>query len=235
LRILKNKEYIMSETITTRVARIIAGGTHALLDKAENLAPDAIMAQSIREIEQVIAEIRLDLGKAEAAKHLVTSQIAKLQTEHEQLSTQISIAVNQQRDDLAEAAIGRQTDIEDFLPVLQKSLAEQSERSALLASYITALLAKKRELEQILNNYLATQAESSPTPNQSNLLDQQSRIDNAESAFERVLSRQLGVSGLQMGALDDAAKLKELADLKRNHRIAERLAAIKLASESAKD
>jgi phage shock protein A len=194
------------------------------------------MAQSIREIEQVIAEIRLDLGKAEAAKHLVTSQIAKLQNEHEQLSTQISVAVNQQRDDLAEAAIGRQTDIEDFLPVLQKSLAEQSERSSLLASYITALLAKKRELEQILNNYLATQAEPNfTTPDQPSSLDQQSRIDNAESAFERVLSRQLGVSGLQMGGLDDAAKLKELADLKRNNRIAERLAAIKLASESAKD
>lgn len=226
----------MSETITTRVARIIAGGTHALLDKAENLAPDAIMAQSIREIEQVIAEIRLDLGKAEAAKHLVTAQIAKLQSEHEQLSTQISVAVNQQRDDLAKAAIGRQTDIEDFLPVLQKSLAEQSERSSLLASYITALLAKKRELEQILNDYLATQAEPNlTTPDQPSSLDQQSRIDNAESAFERVLSRQFGVSGLQMGGLDDAAKLKELADLKRNNRIAERLAAIKLASDSAKD
>lgn len=225
----------MSETITTRVARIIAGGTHALLDKAENLAPDAIMAQSIREIEQIIAEIRLDLGKAEAAKHLVTLQIAKLQNEHEQLATQISLAVSQQRDDLAEAAIGRQTDIEDFLPVLQKSLAEQSERSTVLASYITALLAKKRELEQILNNYLATQAESSKTPAQPNLSDKQSRIDNAESAFERVLARQLGVSGLQMGDLDDAAKLKELADLKRNNRIAERLAAIKLASEPVKD
>ncbi|MFI3218757.1 MAG: PspA/IM30 family protein [Methylococcales bacterium] len=226
----------MPETITTRVARIIAGGTHALLDKIEDLAPDAIMAQSIREIEQIIAEIRLDLGKAEAAKHLVTVQIAKLQSEHDTLSTQITHAVSQQRDDLAKAAIGRQTDIEDFLPVLQKSLAEQSERSTLLASYISALLAKKRELEQILNDYLATQTDSGNNRSaQPTLSDKQSRIDNAESAFERALTRQLGVSGLQAGALEDAAKLKELADLKRSNRIAERLAAIKLTSESAKD
>ena len=146
----------MSDTITTRVARIIAGGTHALLDKAENIAPDAIMTQSIREIEQIIVEIRHDLGKAEAAKHLVTLQITKLHSEHETLISQIAVAINAQRDDLAAAAIGRQTDIEDFLPVLQKSLTEKSDRSAVLASYIAALLAKKRELDEILNNYLAT-------------------------------------------------------------------------------
>ena len=193
------------------------------------------MAQSIREIEQIIAEIRLDLGKAEAAKHLVNLQIAKLQGEHDTLSVQITHAVSQQRDDLAKAAIGRQTDIEDFLPVLQKSLAEQSERSTLLASYISALLAKKRELEQILNDYLATQADSGKSSAQPTLSDKQNRIENAENAFERALTRQLGVSGLQTGALEDAAKLKELADLKHSNRIAERLAAIKLANESAKD
>lgn len=224
----------MSDNITTRVARIIAGSTHALLDKAEDLAPNAIMAQSIREIEQIIAEIRLDLGKAEAAKHLVSLQIAKLQEEHEKLSPQITVAVSEQRDDLATAAIGRQTDIEDFLPVLQKSLAEQTERGTVLVSYITALLAKKRELEQIVTNYLATQTESSKTSAPPNLSNKQSRIEDAESAFERVLARQLGVSGLQLGQLEDAAKLKELADLKRNNRIAERLAAVKLAHGPSK-
>ncbi len=222
----------MSDSITTRVARIIAGGTHALLDKAENLAPDATMAQSIREIEQVIAEIRLDLGKAEAAKHLVTLQITKLQQEQHTLDTQITVALAQQRDDLATAAIGRQTDIEDFLPVLQKSFAEQTERGTVLVSYITALLAKKRELEQILTHYLATQTESAQSTTHTNPLNAQTRVENAETAFERILARQLGVSGLPMGQLEDAAKLKELADLQRNHRIAERLAAVKLASGS---
>jgi phage shock protein A len=226
----------MSDSITTRVARIIAGGTHALLDKAENLAPDAVMAQSIREIEQVIAEIRLDLGKAEAAKHLVLLQITKLKEEHEKLDSQIATAIVEKRDDLAAAAIGRQTDIEDFLPVLEKSLTEQSERSKVLVSYITALLAKKRELEQILNHYIATQSDlnNSTAQTTSSASTAQSRVENAEIAFERILARQLGVSGLQMGELEDAEKLKELADLKRNNRIAERLAAVKLASEQTK-
>ena len=217
----------MSDSISTRVARIIAGNTHALLDKVENLAPDAVMAQSIREIEQVINEIRHDLGKAEAAKHLVNSQITKLQEEHEKLNAQIELAVKEQRDDLASAAIGRQTDIEDLLPVLEKSLHEQAERCKQLASYITALLAKKRELEQLLNQYLAAQTQQEQTVTSTN--DHQSHIEQAENAFERVLNRQLGVSGLANTQLEDAAKLKELNDLKRNNRIAERLATIKLS------
>ena len=143
----------MADSIATRVSRIIAGGAHALLDKAENLAPEAVMAQAIREIEQVIGEVRGDLGKAEAAKHLVLSQIARLNAEHEELAERTELALTQGRDDLASAAIGRQSDIEDLLPVLQKSLDEQSERSRELESYIVALLAKKRELDETLANY----------------------------------------------------------------------------------
>lgn len=222
----------MADTIATRVSRIIAGSAHALLDKAENLAPDAIMAQSIREIDQVIAEVRVDLGKAEAAKHLVLSQMAKLNGEHEKLAEHIETAVTQSRDDLATAAIGRQADIEDLLPVLQKSLDEQSERSKELESYVVALLAKKRELDQVLTDYQASLANppvaSGPTGSTGSA-HRQTRVEEAESSFGRVLARQTGVSGITGGTMAEAAKLKELADMQRSNRVAERLAAIKAA------
>lgn len=219
----------MAETIASRVSRIIVGSAHVLLDKAENLAPEAVMSQSIREIDQVIAEVRVDLGKAEAAKHLVLSRIAKLNAEHEMLGAQLDTAVAENRDDLANAAIARQTDIEDLLPVLQKALDEQSEQSAELESYVVALLAKKRELEQVQTDYLATLASQAATPSALGLGDRQARIDDAATSFDRVLSRQTGAS-LLTGSLNGAAgKLKELAEMQRNNRIAERLAAAKAA------
>lgn len=216
----------MADTIATRVARLIAGGTHALIDKAENLAPDAIMAQSIREIDQVIVEVRVDLGKAEAAKHLLLSQTAKLNDEHEKLSAQIETAVEQQRDDLATIAIGRQTDIEDYLPVLQKSLHEQSEHATECEGYLIALQAKKRELEQLLQDYLASHSSPSDA-NALNGLNRQLRVEDSEAAFGRVLARQTGIAGLGQQNLQNAAKLKELADIQHNNRVAERLAAVK--------
>lgn len=223
----------MAETIASRVSRIIVGSAHALLDKAENLAPEAVMSQSIREIDQVIGEVRVDLGKAEAAKHLVLSQFSKLNGEHETLAEQLDMAVSQGRDDLASAAIARQTDIEDLLPVLQKSLDEQSEQAAELESYVVALLAKKRELEQTLADYLASLANLAASPSLVGTSDRQARIDGAESSFGRVLTRQTGANVLASGINGEASKLKELADMQRNNRIAERLAAAK-ASRSSK-
>jgi phage shock protein A len=219
----------MSESISTRVARIIAGGTYALLDKAETLAPDSVMMQSIRDIEQVASEVRVDLGKAEAAKHLVNTQITKLNEEHDKLTGQIDIAVSEQRDDLASVAIGRQADIEDFLPVLQKSLDEQDGKVKELVGYMMALLAKKRELEQILAEYQANRSLRPEMARVNNGSDRQSRVEDAEAAFGRVLAKQLGLSGLSLSGAEDAAKIKELAELQRNKRIAERLAAIKAA------
>ena len=33
----------MSETLSRRVGRLVSGGFHALIDAAENLAPEAVM------------------------------------------------------------------------------------------------------------------------------------------------------------------------------------------------
>lgn len=220
----------MTETLAARVTRLIVGGAHTLIEKAENLSPDAVMAQSVREIDQIIAEVRLDFGKSEATKHLTQSQIAKLNAEHAQLNEQISVAVAQGRDDLAAAAIGRQTDIEDYLPVLQKSLNEQSERAAEFENYLLALQAKKRELTQLLDDYAAAPAAVGAADNP----DRQNRVDDAETAFDRALARQGTVGGSGLGVNHDAAKLKELAELQRKQRIAERLAAIKAGDSVVK-
>jgi phage shock protein A len=220
----------MPESIASRVGRIIAGATHALIDRAENLAPEAVMAQSIRDIEQVIAEVRIDLGKAEAAKHLVLAQLAKLQDEHSRLSSQIDTAITQERDDLAQAALAKQVDIEDSLPVLQKSLDEQNQRAEALEGHILALLAKRRELAQVLAEYRRQTEETAAAPAATS--DRQGRVEQAEAVFERVLSNGLGVSGLAAGAAEDAAKLRELLELQKTTRIAERLAALKAAKIS---
>lgn len=217
----------MADSVATRVARLVAGGAHALLDKAENLSAEAVLAQTLREIDQIADEVRADLGKAEVGKHLVLSQIAKLNAEHEGLGEQIELAVSQNRDDLAGVAIGRQTDIEDLLPVLQKSLEEQSERAGELESYIVALNAKRREMEQTLAEFqaaLAARGAAGAEPTS----DRGGRVADAEAAFGRVLARQTGAAGLASGLKADAGKLRELAEMQRNHRIAERLAALKV-------
>jgi phage shock protein A len=220
----------MADSISVRVSRIVSGSAHAILDKVEDLAPEAMMAQAIREVDKVADEVRSELGKAEAAKHLVTTRLNTLNTEYEDLSAQIENALRAQREELAKAGVEKQINIEDQIPVLQRSLNEQQERSAELEGYILALNAKKREMQSALDEFLrirAAQEQSVNAPGAGGRA--QARIDSAGSSFERVLGRQAGVAGLVGKTTADAAKLKELQDLERNNRVAERLARIKAA------
>ncbi|HEY4214643.1 MAG TPA: PspA/IM30 family protein [Steroidobacteraceae bacterium] len=217
----------MAETLAVRVTRILAGSAHALLDKIEDVAPDAIMKQAIREIDQVLGDVRADLGKVEAAKHLITTHIGKLNNENEQLATNIELALERGEEELARAGVERQILIDDQTPVLQRSLADQQEKSRELEGYITALLAKRREMEDAFQEFLATSAQRAGASGGTQRPDHGVRVENAQTAFDRVLARQTGVTGLGVANGGDAQKLKELQDLARRNRIDERLAQLK--------
>lgn len=109
----------MSETLSRRVGRLVSGGFHALIDAAENLAPEAVMNESIREIERAVDEVRAELGKVLAQKHLAAKKMADESNRHEAIDANLQAAVDAGRDDLAEAGIAEQMDIEARLPVLE--------------------------------------------------------------------------------------------------------------------
>ena len=224
----------MTDTIASRVTRVVSGSVHALLDAVENAAPEATMGQAIREIDRVIDDVRAELGRVEASKHLATSQLNKLNTEHEQLAGQIEAALGQGREDLARAGVEKQLNIEDQLPVLQKSLADQRDAGKELEGYIAALLAKKREMEQALRDYVAASraaGQGDAAGPVTSRVKSEDRVANAGAVFDRMLAKQTGLSGLTSAATGDAAKLRELQDLQRANRIQERLAQLKLARQ----
>jgi phage shock protein A len=212
------------------VTRVIGGSVHALLDAVENAAPEASMAQAIREVDQAVDEVRSELGRVEAVKHLATSSLNKLNTQKETLSEQIEIAMTKGDEILARAGIAKQIDIDDQLPVLQRSLQDAIGRGNELEGYIAALLAKKREMESALQDFIAARAAAAaPAGGNSSSGTTQDKVDRAGSAFDRVLTRQTGITGATSAVNADAAKLHELQELARTHRIDERLAALKAA------
>lgn len=222
----------MSDTIASRVTRVIGGSVHALLDAVENATPEATMAQAIREVDQAIDEVRAELGRVEAVKHLATSSLNKLNTQKETLGEQIDIAVNKGDETLARAGIAKQIDIDDQIPVLQRSLQDAVGRGNELEGYIAALLAKKREMESALQDFVAARkATNAPGPSGASAASSttQGKVDRAGSAFDRVMARETGLAGTTSAINADAAKLRELQEMARTHRIDERLAALKAA------
>lgn len=225
----------MSDTIASRVTRVIAGSVHALIDVVENAAPEAVMMQAIREVDQATDEVRTELGRVEAVRHLANSSLNKLNTQRENLAEQVDIAVAKGDEALARAGISKQVDIEDQIPVLQHSLQESIERGKELEGYVVALLAKKHEMESTLQDFIAAKAMASrPTPTASANGQVQTRVERAGTAFDRVLARETGIAGTTSSISADAAKLRELRELARSHRIDERLAALRAGQDLRK-
>jgi phage shock protein A len=216
----------MADTLKSRVARVIAGSVHAFLDRIEDAAPSAMLEQSVRELEQIAADVRGELGLLVANRHLAQQQHLHLNKEHEALSTSLATALSEGRDDLAKPAIARQIDIEAQLPILESSLSQLAQEEKELTGYADALMGKKREMEKAIADLAASRRASEIAPAKTS--NTGARVDAAQAAFDRTYQRQTGLSEAGRGAtLEQAAKLKELSELVRDNKINERLAALK--------
>lgn len=217
----------MAESLKTRVGRVMAGGLHALLDKIEDLQPQAAMEQALREAGGVIDEVRHELGSVSANRHLAQQQHARLNASHEDLRDQVAQALTAGRDDLARAAVARQIDIEAQLPVLEATLAELARQEQELQGFTAALLARQREMQEALAAFRHSRAAAASAAQPAGAAAVEQRLAQVTEAFERIYQRQTGLHAAQPGGATQEAQLRELDDLVREHRIAERLARLK--------
>ena len=220
----------MADNLRNRVARVIAGGAHALLDKIEDAAPVAALDQSVRELEQVTGEVRAELGLVVANRHLAQQQHLRLNKEHDALGIALTTALQEVRDDLAKTAIARQIDIEAQLPILESSLGELGQQEKELSSFIDALMGKKREMQKAVQDLEASRRLSeNAAAGKSAVSSAAAKAQSAQSAFDRTYQRQTGLSPAAHGAsLDQAGKIHELNQLVLDNKISERLAALKV-------
>ncbi|WP_020397943.1 PspA/IM30 family protein [Kordiimonas gwangyangensis] len=216
--------------IASRVSRLIAGSVNAALDAVENMSPEMVMEQAIREVEGAIAEVRAEMGKATAERHLASKKLADNSGKHEELLEQIEVAVSKGRDDLASAAISRQMDLEAQVPVLEQTIADAAEREKELEGYVDALKGKRAEMLEELKAYRARIAEmpensvidAAGNPSASHEINKS--VDRAAAAFDRASGHAADMLG---GGMKDAAQMAELKDLARQSEIEKRLKAMK--------
>ncbi|MCK0068079.1 PspA/IM30 family protein [Kordiimonas laminariae] len=213
--------------LASRVGRLISGSINAAVDAVEDMSPLMVMEQSVREVDEAIAEVRTEMGKATADRHLANKKLAENSGKHEELASHIEVAIKEGRDDLAEAAISRQMDIEAQIPVLEEAVSEASDREGELEKYIDALRGKKAEMLeelQVFKTRMAEQPENTVIDaggNPSAAHDVNRKVDNASSAFDRISG------ALSTGDVKNGADIAELAQLARKSEIEKRLAALK--------
>lgn len=226
----------MAENIASRVGRLISGTANMLVDSVENMAPEVVMEEAIREVDGAIDDVRAELGKVLSKQHMATRRLSDENTKHSDISDKVALALEQGREDLAETAVAQLLDIEAQIPVLESTIGETKHAETELEGYVTALQARKREMKTELTQFRDAISGSGAPGGGQNSSDGDvnqgdsvaSDVRKAEDAFGRALEGAGGIGG-SGSAPDkiDAAKRAELDDLARQHRISERLQAFK--------
>lgn len=219
----------MAESLAKRVGRIISGGLVAIGDAIDGTAPELVMEGAIKEVDDAIDEARTELGRILAAKHLAGKRLAEKNSRHEELTEKIEIALNNKREDLAEAAVAHQLDIEAQIPILTQTITENTEKEKELSGYVTALLAKKREMRETLDGFRASRATGASGKTQTSEQFRERKVEKSTEAFDRVLAQYGGqkLSAAEQINIDEAKRMQELEALARQNRIKERMAIIK--------
>lgn len=221
----------MKESLTGRVGRIISGSANALVGALESMAPELVMEEAIRDIDGVMDDVRAELGRQIANKHLASTRLMDENRKHTDLAGNIELAVSEGRDDLAEAAIAVQLDIEAQRPVLESTIADCSVSERELEGYVRALQAKKREMQEDVRRFRESRQQAAAafgTITASENAGAEQRVEKAGNAFDRVMERATGMSAA--GSPVDrkhASQLAELEDLAHHNRVRERLEAVK--------
>jgi phage shock protein A len=166
---------------------------------------------------------------SQANRHNANRELGSLNDRAEALKAQIQSALQEQRDDLAEAGASELVGIEDRVPIIENLVASTQEEEQELNKYLAGLRSKREEMErdlQIIRNRANTPAGGTSAGSQGNgSASLQSRVEKAGNAVSRVKAAATGVPGKANG-VDETARA-ELEELHRKNRVAERLAALK--------
>jgi len=219
----------MAENIFSRVRRIVSGGVEDLVDSMEKAGGESVMREAIREVDRALDEARVEMGRAAARKAQAARQVQMVGAKLEELTAKAKFALEQRREELAEAAVARQVDLETQIPVLEGAGKEAGEDEERLHACVAALAARKRQMESELAAFVAARREikaagCAVTPKEA--CDNRT-IERAQEAFDRGMVHAGGVAG--PGAIDPEAakKLAELETLERSQKIGARMAALK--------
>lgn len=209
----------MPETMLTRVGRIIGGLSNAALDAVEGRKGEAIAQQALREIDDVIHEARLALGKIKAEDHRLAARRGQLSAELDALPTKLKTALSGGRDDLARSGIARQIDLESQIEAIDSGLASVAERHESASKALQAAKAARRDAEhRIALLRTPRDAGADALVDYGNDDARTRRLEYSLRAIDRV-------TGTVSSAPD--AAVEDLDRLHRDHAIEERLLALK--------
>jgi len=143
----------------SRIRYVIAANVNAMLERAEN--PEKLLRALIREMEEAQEEARLGTSELLAEQTGLERRLKRIDADISRWKHRSELAVKQDRDDLARAALITRGELESQRDALQQQHAEASSRVKQVRQDMNSLNQKLAQAKQVL-------AEISKRPSKSN-------------------------------------------------------------------
>jgi phage shock protein A len=220
----------VSEPIFLRVRRVLSASAEEAVDALERAGGASILRESIRQVDRALSEVRIEQEAAAARGTLARAQQGQVRERIADLGEKARFALDKGRDDLAEAALASQLDLESELTRLDTVQADAAEQRTRLDGCLTDLAARKADMQRQLAAFEAAQEESKYRDDGSGRRDRaiRTKVDRAQETFDRVMA-DAGVADTGKGGTAEA----EIDALRRESIVAERLAALRAKAAAA--
>jgi len=224
----------MAESIFVRVQKVVTGGLDTAVGAAEQLSGTSLMRQAIRDMEGAIAKARDGAEAARSRRLHAEHQIAGARQQLATLKEQARFALGKGRDDLAEAAIARQIDVEGHIARLDTARADAATEERRLEDSRTELNLRKGRMEEELAAFQSARRSAELDGAAPGTPDAkvQRKAERAEDSFRRAMTA-AGTVPADGADAQAGAKVAEIAKLQREAAVAERLAALRANQEKA--
>jgi len=219
---------IMSESIFQRVRRLLSARLEDSIDAMERANSDSTMREAIRQVDRAIDEVRADAEKALTRRLQAARQQRLFAAKLEELTAKARFALGEGREDLAEAALSRQVDLEAQIGHLETAQVTAREEEDRLEENLTALRGRKKQMEEALAAFTIARQEAATGGDAGveSARHIERTVENAEAAFDRAMTGAGGVP-FTRGDAQAMTRVSEIDTLQKRATVAERLAALK--------
>ena len=168
-------------SVFSRLTDIVNSNLNAMLDKAED--PEKMVRLIIQEMEETLVEVRTTSARAIADKKELSRRRAALQREAAEWERKAELAVRNERDDLARAALAERSKAAEAAAAVQEELGLIEETLGRLERDIAALQAKIKDAKA-RRNAIALRGQAAQTRLQVRRQLTHPNIDDAMQRFD---------------------------------------------------
>lgn len=217
------------ESIFDRIGRLVSGKIEDGVDAMERAGGTTVMREAIRDVSRAIDDVKEQRDGA-TVKRLQAVRQQRMFTERlESLTEKANFALDQGREDLAEAALFRQVDFEGQITHLASVEERAGEEERALEEGIASLEMRMARMQEELEAFESARAQAGLTKDHGESTQRKSErnIERAEAAFDRAMTGAGGSAGIGPIDVDNYNNLAELDTMQKSAVIADRLEALR--------